>query len=260
MRHYVIAANWKMNKDASNGSQLASQVRSEIASRTMHPHVQVVLCPPFLLMDRIKSALEGSTIALGAQNMHFENDGAFTGEISGSMLRSFGCSHVILGHSERRQYFGETDTLINKKIQKALAVGLHPIVCVGETLAERESGVTERIVNTQVRGVLENVTSDGLKNLIIAYEPVWAIGTGRNATPAQAQEVHAFIRSLVAELYSPAEAKALIIQYGGSMKAENAKELLAQPDVDGGLIGGASLVEEQFMSIVDAANEHATAL
>ena len=253
MRQFVIAANWKMNKDIPNGIELLEGIKKSILGKELHKKVRIVLCPPFILLDRAHALLNASPLALGAQNMHFENDGAFTGEISGSMLRSAGCEYVILGHSERRAYFGETDVIVNKKVHKALAAGLHPIVCVGETLEQRESGITEKIVEAQVIGVLKKVDADQLRNVVLAYEPVWAIGTGRNATPQQAQDVHTFIRRLVIKLYGQTEGDNIIIQYGGSMKADNAKELLAQPDVDGGLIGGASLVVEQFTGIVQAA-------
>lgn len=253
MRPYVIAANWKMNKDIDSGINLVQDVRKLIEEKDPPSNVKTILCPPFILLEKTQKILAGSSIALGAQNMHFENDGAYTGEISGTMLKSVGCKHVILGHSERRTYFDETDAIINKKVHKALEVGLDPIVCVGETLDQREAGVTTVVVEAQVRSVLADVTEDNLNRIIMAYEPVWAIGTGRNAAPGQAQEVHAFIRNLIEKMYSAAAAKNFIIQYGGSMKTENAGEILAQPDVDGGLIGGASLAARQFAGIIEAA-------
>lgn len=253
MRRYLIAANWKMNKDLENGSSLLTNVKQSIESKNILSKVDVVLCPPFILLEQAKTILNASSISLGAQNIHYQSDGAYTGEISGSMLRSVGCNYVIVGHSERRTYFGETDSIINKKALRALEYHLRPIICVGETLVQRESAATMIVIESQVRGVLEGLEHNQMKNIVIAYEPVWAIGTGRNATPEQAQEVHRCIRNLVSKLYNNEIAQSLLIQYGGSMKADNAHELLKQPDVDGGLIGGASLVAEQFVGILEAA-------
>ncbi len=252
-RRFVIAANWKMNKTPASGEALIAILSAQAEAKRFAESVDVILCPPFILLDRASALLKDSPLALGAQNMHFENDGAYTGEISGAMLAAVGCRYVILGHSERRTWFGETDAVVNRKARKALECGLRPIICVGETLAERESDETFAVVERQTRGVLAALSIDDISRVIIAYEPVWAIGTGRNATPPQAQEVHSFIRGIVAELYGAEAAERLPIQYGGSMKPDNARELLAQKDVDGGLIGGASLVAEQFIAIVEAA-------
>lgn len=252
MRPYVIAGNWKMNTTIPDAAMLAAGIRAE-AGDLSSAAVRVLLCPPYTQLGAVRAAIDGSPILLGAQNMHHEDKGAFTGEISSSMLVSSGCSHVILGHSERRRYFGETDELINTKARKALAAGLQPVICIGETLEERERGVTSEVVGRQVRGVLNTIPSEQMPSVILAYEPVWAIGTGKTATPEQAQEVHASIRSLLAELYDPYTAEAVVIQYGGSMNADNSAELLSKPDVDGGLIGGASLKVPDFIAIVVAA-------
>ncbi len=248
MRKRIIAGNWKMNTDVAEAMALAEAVKNGYSAYD----VDVVLCPPFTNLYAVHGVIKNSPIALGAQDLHWEEKGAFTGEVSAAMLKAVGCSFVIIGHSERRQLFGETDETVNKKIKKALEYGLKPIVCVGETLEEREAGRTEKVVEKQVRAALEGLTGDQVQSLIIAYEPVWAIGTGRTASPEQAQEVHRFIRSLTAELYNEAVAQSLRIQYGGSMNAANAAELLAQPDIDGGLIGGASLKAESFLAIINA--------
>jgi triosephosphate isomerase (TIM) len=250
-RNKVIAGNWKMNKDLRQTEDLLTGLKNALTINLKG--VKVIVCPPFTSLETARRLTSGSVLGLGAQNMHFEDEGAFTGEISPGMLKAVGCEYVILGHSERRQIFGETDEFINKKVKKALAVGLLPIVCVGETLEQREKNITGQIVTTQVRGVLKDVTSQDLQKVIIAYEPVWAIGTGRNATPQQAEEVHLLIRTLLAELYSPAVAQEIIIQYGGSVKPDNAAELLWQPNVDGALVGGACLKADSFSSIVKAA-------
>ncbi|MBI5646412.1 MAG: triose-phosphate isomerase [Ignavibacteriae bacterium] len=250
MRGKIIAGNWKMNKDVFGGAML---VRELVDSLATEPGVQAVLCPPFPVLAAAAQLLENTGIFLGAQNMHFENDGAYTGEVSGSMLVAVGCTHVILGHSERRQYFGETETTVNRRVRKALEVGLTPIICIGETLDERDRGITESIVERQLLGAFSEVSPDDAARCIVAYEPVWAIGTGRNATPGQAQDVHAFLRSVLSRVYGHETAAGIILQYGGSMKPDNAFELLSQPDVDGGLIGGASLTASSFIAIVDAA-------
>jgi triosephosphate isomerase (TIM) len=249
MRKKVIAGNWKMFNDIPATANLINELKQKLDSEK----VDVIVCPPFTSLESASKLLKGSSIKLGAQNMHFEDSGAFTGEISAPMLKSTGCDFVILGHSERRTIFKETDELINKKIKKALQSGLKLIFCLGETLKEREDGVTETVVRTQIVGGLKDITIDDLKNIIIAYEPVWAIGTGRNATPLQAQEVHSFIRKLISELYSEYTAQNLVIQYGGSVKPENAKDLLSQPDVDGALVGGACLKADSFISIIKSA-------
>jgi triosephosphate isomerase len=253
MRPYIVAGNWKMNMNAEDGRALASAIRDALAALPATENVRTVLCPPFTALAAVREVLDTGDIRLGAQNMHPEDGGAFTGEISSGMLRAAGCTHVILGHSERRQYFHESDDFINAKVRAALASGLVPIVCVGETLDQRESGVTERVIDTQVHGVLAGITAEQMRGIILAYEPVWAIGTGRTATPRQAQDVHRFIRALLVSMYGENVADEVVIQYGGSVKAENAAELFAQADVDGGLIGGASLQAEQFVAIVRAA-------
>ena len=250
MRGKIIAGNWKMNKDVIGGAMLVRELVDTLAAA---PGVQVVLCPPFPVLAAAAPLLESTGIFLGAQNMHFENDGAYTGEVSGTMLVAAGCTHVILGHSERRQYFGETDTTVNRRVRKALEVGLTPIVCVGETLDERDRGITESVVETQLLGAFSEISPEHAARCIVAYEPVWAIGTGRTATPGQAQDVHAFLRSVLSRVYGHETAAGIILQYGGSMKPDNAFELLSQPDVDGGLIGGASLTASSFSAIVDAA-------
>ena len=250
MRRYLIAGNWKMNKTASEGQTLAQEIVAAVGSETK---VDIVVCPPFTGLHIAAAALGGSSLRLGAQNCHTEASGAYTGEISAAMLRAVCCDYVILGHSERRQYFGESDAFINKKVHAALKNGLQPILCVGELLAERESGKTLEVVKTQTLGGLEGVAKEDASKVVIAYEPVWAIGTGKVATTAQAQEVHAFIRSLLAERFGAEAAAGMRILYGGSMKPSNAPELLAQPDVDGGLIGGASLEAKSFAELVAAA-------
>ena len=214
---------------------------------------KVVVCTPFVDLHAALDACNGTNVKVGAQNMHFAESGAFTGEISASMLTEMGVSYVIIGHSERRQYFAETDESVNKKVLAALQAGLSPIVCVGESLEQRENGETDALVSGQVRAALTNVSEEQLKNVIIAYEPIWAIGTGKTATSAQANETCGVIRQAVADLYGQAAADGLVIQYGGSMNAANAAELLAQPHVDGGLIGGASLKAADFSVIVHAA-------
>jgi triosephosphate isomerase len=212
--------------------------------------VQVIVCPPFTSLGVASGVLQGSPIRLGAQNMSEFDEGAYTGEISWKMLRSAGCEYVILGHSERRQYFGETNDLINRKAKKALTGGLRPIICVGETLKDRESGVTRTVVEAQVHGVLEGLSREEIGRVIIAYEPVWAIGTGRNATPDQAQEVHNLIRGIVQTLFGDLTASELIIQYGGSVKPDNSAALMRQPDIDGALVGGACLKSDSFSAII----------
>jgi len=214
------------------------------------PRVTVIICPPFTSLPVASYLLQGSPIRLGAQNMSENDEGAYTGEISWNMLTSAGCTHVILGHSERRRIFKETDELINRKVRKALANGLHPIVCVGETLEDREKGNTENVITGQIAGVLSGLSGGDMGKLIVAYEPVWAIGTGRNATPQQAQEVHLHIRRLVEGQFGKSVAEGLIIQYGGSVKPENAHDLLAQPDIDVALVGGACLKADSFTAII----------
>jgi triosephosphate isomerase (TIM) len=251
MRKKVIAGNWKMNNDLNGTVNLVSEIKRELNDKQLK--ASVILCPPFTNLETASALLKDSPIKLGAQNMYFEENGAFTGEISSSMLKSVGCEFVILGHSERRTIFGESDQVINKKVKTAIKHGLKPIFCIGETLAERENGTTFKVIETQILGGLESLSETDLSDLIVAYEPVWAIGTGRNATPQQAQEVHQFIRDLIAKKYSKSFADKLVIQYGGSVKADNAKELLSQPDIDGALVGGACLKADSFVKIIEAA-------
>jgi triosephosphate isomerase (TIM) len=250
LRKKLIAGNWKMNKTPSDGVAL---VRDIVLAVGKQSDVEVVVCPPFTGLESAGKALEGSNVKLGAQNMHFEASGAFTGEVSAPMLRAIFTTHVILGHSERRTLFGETDELVNKKVLSALKNQLRPIFCVGETLAEREGGSTLKVVQTQVERGLEGVSKELAANVVVAYEPVWAIGTGKVATTEQAQEVHAFIRGLLGKLFTDAVGQKVRILYGGSMKPANAPELLAQKDIDGGLIGGASLESRSFVELVTAA-------
>jgi len=250
MRTKIVAGNWKMNKTPGEGSALIAGIRKELGAETCP--VEVVVCPPFTGLDAAAKALAGSKIGLGAQNMHGEVSGAFTGEVAANMLLELGVRYVILGHSERRALFGETDAIVNRKVKAALAAGLTPIVCVGETLAEREANKTEKVVTTQVRDSLAGLGAD-LRKIVVAYEPVWAIGTGKTASPAQAQEVHALIRRVLATISDGQTATSIRIQYGGSMKPENARELMSQPDIDGGLIGGAALKADAFVAIVRGA-------
>ncbi|MDR1789754.1 MAG: triose-phosphate isomerase [Opitutaceae bacterium] len=249
-RKKLIAGNWKMNKNSAEAVALVAELVAVAGKQT---DVEVVVCPPFTALEGVAAKLEGAEIRLGAQNMHPEKSGAYTGEISAEMLRALHATHVILGHSERRTYFGETDAFINKKTLAALKAELRPILCVGETLAEREGNQTLKVVQTQIEAGLDGVTKEQAAQLVIAYEPVWAIGTGKVATTAQAQEVHAFIRGLLVRLFGESVAGKIRILYGGSMKPSNAPELLAQPDIDGGLIGGASLEARSFLELITAA-------
>ena len=248
MRNKVIAGNWKMNKDVFETADLINGLKKSIEKT----NAEVIICPPFTSLVVAQQLLKGSTIKLGAQDVSVHDDGAYTGEISVKMLKSVGCEYVIVGHSERRQYFHESNDLINQKAKKVLASGMKSIICVGETLDEREKGITDKVITAQVKGVLAGLTQADLDRVIIAYEPVWAIGTGKTATTQQAEDVHQLIRKLVAQLYSWAVAEKLIIQYGGSVKPENAKELLNQADIDGALVGGACLKAESFSGIVGA--------
>jgi len=251
MRRKIIAGNWKMYNNLTETINLIDELKIKINNETLN--CDIIICPPFTSLETAARSIIGSVIKLGAQNMHFEENGAFTGEVSADMLKSTGCEFVILGHSERRTIFKENDELINKKIKKALTSGLKPIFCIGETLQERESGITEKVVNAQVVNGLKDIPTEEMDKIIIAYEPVWAIGTGKTATPEQAQEVHAFIRNLIAKLYSKAVTDKLIIQYGGSVKPDNAAQLLPQPDIDGALVGGACLKADSFFAIIKAA-------
>jgi len=249
MRRKIIAGNWKMNNNLNGTIDLISSLAKSLNSSE---NCDIIVCPPFTSLSEANSQIKNTAIKLGAQNMYFENEGAYTGEISAQMLKSVGCEFVILGHSERRAIFNESDSLINMKIKKAISSGLKPIFCVGESLEQREKGVTKDIIKMQVTEGLKDISSEEIQTLIIAYEPVWAIGTGKNATPEQAQEVHQFIRSLIKEKYSEEIADNMIIQYGGSVKPNNAKELLSQKDIDGALVGGASLKADSFLGIIRA--------
>ena len=247
-RRKFICGNWKMHKTAAEAVALVRELRQRLNTQ-----VQVGIAPPFTALSPVKAALQGSPIQLFAQNCHFEKQGAFTGEISAPMLAEVGCDGVILGHSERRQLFNETDEGVNKKLRAALEAQLHAIVCVGETLNEREANRTWDVVSRQVRGALAGIAAEQVARLTLAYEPVWAIGTGKVATTGQAQEVHGQIRGLIRELAGPQAAESIRIQYGGSVKPENTAELLSQPDIDGALVGGASLKADDFARIVAAA-------
>ena len=245
MRRPLIAGNWKMFKTVAEAVSLVEALRADVRH-----DVDTLLAPPFTALAAVAGAIRDARIALAAQNMHWEREGAFTGEVSPLMLRDVGCSHVLLGHSERRQLFGETDDGVARKTRAALAHGLVPVVCVGETLAEREAGRTMEVVERQVERALREVTPDQAASLVLAYEPVWAIGTGRTATPDQAQEVHRFIRRTLSVSHGEAVAAALRILYGGSVKPDNIDALMAEPDLDGALVGGASLDPQAFLKIV----------
>lgn len=251
LRKAVIAGNWKMNKTPAEAKELMGGIKPLVKDADC----DVVICVPYVDLCTVLEAAKGTNIGVGAENCHWENSGAFTGEVSAPMLTSMGVQYVIIGHSERRTYFGETDATVNKRIRAALNAGLNVILCVGESLEQREQGITAELVAMQTKIALGGVTKDELKKVIIAYEPIWAIGTGKTATAEQANEVCAAIRSVIAGLYGRDAADAFTVQYGGSMNAKNAAELLAQPDVDGGLIGGASLKPADFAEIVKAASK-----
>ncbi len=244
MRRPIIAGNWKMNLDRSGAVALASAIAAGASKE-----VDLAVFPPSIYLDAVRTALAGSSVAHGAQNMYHQPNGAFTGEISGPMLVDLGCRYVILGHSERRHIFGETDEEVNRKTHAALAVGLTPIVCVGELLSEREARQTAEVIGRQFERSLGNLSSEQIARVMIAYEPVWAIGTGKVATPQQAEDVHMDLRKIIANRYNGDVAQSTRILYGGSVKAGNAAELLAQPNVDGALVGGASLQAEEFLGI-----------
>ncbi|MBQ3817511.1 MAG: triose-phosphate isomerase [Clostridia bacterium] len=250
-RAAIIAGNWKMNQTPSQTTALINEMKPLVAGADC----KVVLCVPFVDIDAALKAAENSNIEIGAENCHFEKAGAFTGEISAVMLKEMGVKYVIIGHSERRQYFAETDVTVNKRLKAALSEGLKVILCVGETLEQREQGITAELVAMQTKIALGGVSAEESKNVIIAYEPVWAIGTGKTATSDQAEEVCAIIRNVVSEIYDNAVAEGMTIQYGGSMNAGNAEELLSKVNVDGGLIGGASLKANDFSVIVKAASK-----
>jgi triosephosphate isomerase len=249
-RRCFITGNWKMNKSVAEATVLVRELRGLVSM--VRDRVEVAVAPPFTALAPVAKALEDSNISLAAQNCHAEASGAFTGEISAPMLQEVGCSWVILGHSERRQLFGETDAGVNRKIASVVKAGMLPIICVGETLAEREGNHTLQVVETQVKGCLQGFSAADGARFVVAYEPVWAIGTGKVATSRQAQEVHAHIRGLLTGLWGKETAEQVRIQYGGSVKADNAAELLGMPDIDGALVGGASLKAADFAAIIKA--------
>ena len=251
MRNKVIAGNWKMNNDISESQNLITRLTSGLSGKNLN--CEVIICPPFTSLSEAASLVKATPVKLGAQNMYLYENGAFTGEISAKMLKSVGCEYVILGHSERRMIFKETDKLINEKIRTALKAGLKAIFCIGETLEEREKGIEKEVLNTQLSGGLNEISVEEMKNIIIAYEPVWAIGTGKTATPGQAEEMHNFIRTYIENDFTPEVAENLVIQYGGSVKPDNARDLLSQKNIDGALIGGACLKADSFISIIESA-------
>lgn len=251
-RKTIIAGNWKMNKTASETKQFAEELKAIMPKAKW---CDVLVCVPSVNIPAAMRAFKDMRVSVGAENVFYEKSGAYTGEVSADMLKDLGVKYVIIGHSERRQYFGETDITVNKKVHAALDAGLHPIICVGESLEQRELGVTMDLISLQVKSALAGVSSDRLRKCVIAYEPVWAIGTGKTATPEQAGEVCTFIRATIRHMYGARIARSVTIQYGGSMNPGNAAELLAQPDIDGGLIGGAALRSDQFVDIINAANQ-----
>jgi len=250
MRQLFVAGNWKMNTDLAGARELAGALKDGAAGVT---HVTLAVFPPFVYLGAVVEVLAGSNIAVGAQNMYLEDPGPYTGETAGQMLIDVGCTHVIVGHSERRHVMGETDDLINGKVLKALDLGLKPILCVGEKLDQREAGQTDSVVTGQIRAGLAGVAARQMPQVTLAYEPVWAIGTGRTATRDQAEQVHGLVRGLLSEMFDSDVAEATVIQYGGSVKPENAAELMSMPNVDGALVGGASLKADQFIDIIRAA-------
>ena len=252
-RKVIIAGNWKMNKNAAEGKALIDDLKAICGNCCCCCEADVVVCPPFTTIGAVVEAVKGSAIKVGAQNIHWADNGAFTGEISGDMLKSAGVEYVIIGHSERRQYFGETDATVNARLKAALKYDLIPIVCVGELLDERESGKTEEVLTRQIRGGFADISAEDMAKTIVAYEPVWAIGPGKTATPEIAQAAHAHIRSEIAAIFGAEVAEKVRIQYGGSMKASNARELVAQKDIDGGLIGGAALKAGDFTDLIKEA-------
>ena len=251
-RKTIIAGNWKMNKNATETKKFAEELKAILPRAKW---CDVVVCVPFVNIPAALKAFKDMRVAVGAENLYYEPNGAYTGEVSADMLRDLGVKYVIIGHSERRQYFCETDVTVNKKVHAALDAGLHPIICVGESLEQREMGVTMELIALQVKSALSGVAADKVRKCVIAYEPIWAIGTGKTATAEQAAEVCTAIRATIRNLYGARVARSVTIQYGGSMNPKNAAELLAQPDVDGGLIGGASLKPNDFATIVKAATE-----
>lgn len=251
-RKTIIAGNWKMNKTASETKQFAEELKAILPKAKW---CDVLVCVPAVNIPAAMRAFKDMRVTVGAENVFYEKSGAYTGEVSAEMLKDLGVKYVIIGHSERRQYFGETDITVNKKVHAALEAGLHPIICIGESLEQRELGVTMDLISLQLKSALAGVTPEKLRKCVIAYEPVWAIGTGKTATPEQAGEVCTFIRTTIRHLYGARIARSITIQYGGSMNPGNAATLLAQPDIDGGLIGGAALKPDQFVEIINAANQ-----
>jgi triosephosphate isomerase len=247
MRRIIIAGNWKMNKIHSDAIELVNGLKRELSAIE---NIDIVVIPPYTVLSEISDMLTDSNIELGAQDVHWEEKGAFTGEVSTAMLKDVGVKYVVIGHSERRTYFGETNETVNKKVRAVLGAGLTPIMCIGERLEEREAGKTFDIVKNHIEGGLKGISKEDALKIVIAYEPVWAIGTGKTATPEQAEEVHKYIRKLLSDLYGGATAENVRIQYGGSVKPENIKDLINQEDIDGALVGGASLKIEQFVPIV----------
>ncbi|MDD2502970.1 MAG: triose-phosphate isomerase [Clostridia bacterium] len=247
MRRPIIAGNWKMNKTPEEAAAMVK----ELAPLIKNSDVEIVICAPFIALHAVKEAAAGTNIKVGAQNMHWEENGAYTGEVSPTMLNAIGVEYVIIGHSERREYYAETDETVNKKVHSAFAHKLIPIICVGETLEQREEGVTRTLVEDQTRAALKDLSIENIKACVIAYEPIWAIGTGKTATSEDANEVISYIRNTAAEIAGQEAADAIRIQYGGSMKPGNASELMAMPEIDGGLVGGASLKAEDFSRIVN---------
>ena len=247
MRTPIIAGNWKLNKTVSEAVSLTTDLAKLVDNIS---DVEIVVAPVFTALSNVHDVINGSNIQLAAQDLYWEDSGAFTGEVSAPMLKDVGCDYVIIGHSERRQYFGETNETVNQKVKAALSHQLKPIICVGELLEERETGKTESVIEDHVKGGIGDLTESEMESCVIAYEPVWAIGTGKTATPDQAQEVHSFIRDILEDCYSGKLASKIRIQYGGSVKPENAAELMSQQDVDGALVGGASLDAESFSEIV----------
>ena len=251
-RKTIIAGNWKMNKTLSETKSFMEELKPLLGKPRW---CEVVLCVPYVNIPAAVRLVKDCRVSIGAENCHFESHGAYTGEVSAEMLKDLGVKYVIIGHSERRQYFGETDITVNKKVHAALEAGLHPIICVGESLEQRDMGVTLELIALQVKSALAGVAAEKVRKCVIAYEPIWAIGTGRTATAEQAAEVCTAIRATIRNLYGARVARSITIQYGGSMNPKNAAELLAQPDVDGGLIGGAALKPDQFVEIINAANQ-----
>lgn len=252
MRINIIAGNWKMFKTNAEAISIATSLKDLVKDINK---TKMILCPPATALNVVADVIENSKLQLGAQNLYWEKEGAFTGEVSAEMIQSTGATYVLIGHSERRQYFAETNETVNKKLHRALDAGLKPIVCIGETLEQREQGSTKDIVGIQIKEALANINTQQMLQIIFAYEPVWAIGTGKTATPDQAQEVHSYIRNLISDIYDRNISSGVIIQYGGSVKPNNATDLLKQPDIDGALVGGACLQADSFYKIIQASEK-----